>query len=165
MKTLVDFRFSSNFWCSMLEKVGHWACEEKCCHCLKERKALEQDPHHMGLVSGNNTISESWSKKTSKHSPNWAGTWPHTVRAHDRQPGWLPHQPHLHRGDWITLSLLGGSSSLWLPKISTKLRLGLILPSWVCDAPWCTRHFLSWVMSQTSSWPLSPWGKMCSIEH
>jgi hypothetical protein len=36
-----------------------------------ERKALEQDPHPMVLISGDNTVSESWAKKASKHSPVW----------------------------------------------------------------------------------------------
>jgi hypothetical protein len=39
------------------------------CYRLRETKALEQDPHPMALCSGDNSVSESWSKKASKHSP------------------------------------------------------------------------------------------------
>jgi hypothetical protein len=39
------------------------------CYCLRETGALEQDPYPVALCSGDNSVSESWSKKASKHSP------------------------------------------------------------------------------------------------
>ena len=39
------------------------------CHRLRETNALATDPNPVVLCSGDNAVSESWSKKASKHSP------------------------------------------------------------------------------------------------
>lgn len=54
---------------NVLEYAGLLITFVACYHRLVERRALEQDPNPMVLVSGDNTVSESWSRKASKHSP------------------------------------------------------------------------------------------------
>jgi hypothetical protein len=54
---------------NVLEYAGVLVTFVACYHRLMERRALEQDPHPMVLISDDNKVSESWSKKASKHSP------------------------------------------------------------------------------------------------
>ena len=54
---------------NVLEYAGLLVTFLGCCHCIHQSNALEHDPHPMVLISGDNTVSESWSKKASKHSP------------------------------------------------------------------------------------------------
>jgi hypothetical protein len=39
------------------------------CYRINQLNLLEEDPHPQVLMRGDNTTSESWSKKASKHSP------------------------------------------------------------------------------------------------